>query len=34
LRAGGELALETLIIEGDEQTILIPEGRYTKMRNI
>lgn len=34
LHAGGELILETLIIEGDEQTILIPEDRYAKMRNV
>jgi len=31
---GGELVLETLIIEGNETSCLIPEGRYAKMRNI
>jgi tRNA (mo5U34)-methyltransferase len=34
LRSGGELILETLIIEGDQQTVLIPENRYAKMRNV
>lgn len=34
LRAGGELVLETLIVEGNEQTVLIPEDRYGKMRNV
>jgi len=33
LRPGGELVLETLIIEGDEHAVLMPEGRYAKMRN-
>lgn len=31
---GGELILETLIVEGDEGTIFMPEGRYAKMRNV
>lgn len=34
LRKGGELVLETLVVEGDEQTALVPEGRYAKMRNV
>ena len=34
LRPGGELVLETLIVEGDEQTVLMPQGRYAKMRNV
>lgn len=34
LRPGGELVLETLIIEGDEQQVLVPQGRYGKMRNV
>jgi len=34
LRPGGELVLETLIIEGDEGTVFMPEGRYAKMRNV
>lgn len=31
---GGELVLETLIVEGDEGTVFTPEGRYAKMRNV
>ena len=31
---GGELVLETLVIEGDEQGVLVPSGRYAKMRNV
>jgi len=34
LRKGGELILETLVVEGDENTCLIPQGRYAKMRNV
>jgi len=34
LRPGGELVLETLVVEGDEQTVLMPEGRYAQMRNV
>jgi tRNA (mo5U34)-methyltransferase len=34
LRPGGELVLETLIVEGDDTTILLPENRYAKMRNV
>ncbi|MDQ6953416.1 MAG: tRNA 5-methoxyuridine(34)/uridine 5-oxyacetic acid(34) synthase CmoB [Mariprofundaceae bacterium] len=34
LRQGGELVLETLIVDGDENTCLIPKGRYAKMRNV
>ncbi len=34
LRPGGELVLETLIIEGEEGQVLVPEGRYAKMRNV
>jgi len=34
LRQGGELILETLIVDGDEQTALIPKDRYAKMRNV
>ena len=34
LRPGGELVLETLVIEGDEQQVLMPRGRYAKMRNV
>jgi len=34
LRPGGELVLETLVIEGDKHCCLIPEERYAKMRNV
>ncbi|MEI8574457.1 tRNA 5-methoxyuridine(34)/uridine 5-oxyacetic acid(34) synthase CmoB [Methylomonas sp. LW13] len=34
LRAGGELILETLVVEGDAQHVLVPEGRYAQMRNV
>ncbi|MCK5477801.1 MAG: tRNA 5-methoxyuridine(34)/uridine 5-oxyacetic acid(34) synthase CmoB [Methylococcales bacterium] len=34
LKAGGELVLETLVIEGKNGEILMPEGRYAKMRNV
>ena len=34
LRPGGELILETLIVEGDKETIFMPQGRYAKMRNV
>ena len=34
LRPGGELVLETLIVEGDAQTVLVPQDRYAKMRNV
>lgn len=30
----GELVLETLIVEGDENTVLMPEKRYAQMRNV
>ena len=34
LRPGGELVLDTLILQGDDDRLLIPEGRYAKMRNV
>lgn len=34
LRNGGELVLETLVIEGQAGQVLVPEGRYAKMRNV
>ncbi len=33
LRHGGELVLETLIIDGKPGEVLVPEGRYARMRN-
>ena len=34
LRSGGELVLETLVIDGKDGEALMPEGRYAKMRNV
>ncbi len=34
LKSGGELVLETLVIESDERVALNPDGRYSKMRNV
>lgn len=34
LRRGGQLVLETLVIDGDDDSVLVPEGRYAKMRNV
>lgn len=34
LKPGGQLVLETLVVEGDEQTALMPTDRYAKMRNV
>ncbi|MGV8861321.1 MAG: tRNA 5-methoxyuridine(34)/uridine 5-oxyacetic acid(34) synthase CmoB [Pseudomonas sp.] len=31
---GGELVLETLVVEGDVQQVLVPEDRYAQMRNV
>jgi tRNA (mo5U34)-methyltransferase len=34
LRSGGELVLETLVVDGDINTVLLPKGRYAQMRNV
>lgn len=34
LRPGGELVLETLVIEGKQGQVLVPEDRYAQMRNV
>ncbi|MCB1616080.1 MAG: tRNA 5-methoxyuridine(34)/uridine 5-oxyacetic acid(34) synthase CmoB [Pseudomonadales bacterium] len=34
LKPGGELILETLVIDGTEGECLLPEGRYAKMGNV
>ncbi|MBD8512457.1 tRNA 5-methoxyuridine(34)/uridine 5-oxyacetic acid(34) synthase CmoB [Photobacterium sp. CAU 1568] len=34
LRKGGELVLETLVIEGDENAVLVPGHRYAQMHNV
>ncbi|EYH95419.1 tRNA mo(5)U34 methyltransferase, partial [Salmonella enterica subsp. enterica serovar Heidelberg str. N4541] len=30
----GELVLETLVVDGDENTVLVPGDRYAQMRNV
>jgi tRNA (mo5U34)-methyltransferase len=34
LKPGGELILETLVIEGDKKSVLMPDDRYAQMRNM
>jgi len=34
LRPGGELVLETLVVEGDAERVLVPAERYAMMRNV
>ena len=34
LAKNGTLILETLVVDGDELTCLVPEGRYAQMRNV
>jgi len=34
LRPGGQLVLETLVIEGELGDVLVPEGRYARMGNV
>lgn len=34
LISGGELVLETLVVPGDESTVLTPPDRYAQMRNV
>lgn len=34
LRPGGQLVLETLVIEGGDRQVLIPDDRYARMRNV
>jgi tRNA (mo5U34)-methyltransferase len=31
---GGELVLETMVVEGDANQVLVPEDRYSQMRNV
>ncbi|MCO7226935.1 tRNA 5-methoxyuridine(34)/uridine 5-oxyacetic acid(34) synthase CmoB [Pleionea sp. CnH1-48] len=33
-REGGQVVLETLVVDGDEDTVFIPDGRYAQMRNV
>lgn len=34
LKCGGELILETMTVEGNETTVLVPENRYAGMKNV
>ena len=34
LKPGGQLVLETLVIDGDEGQVLVPPGRYARMPNV
>ena len=34
IATGGQLVLETLVIEGDETACLVPQGRYARMGNV
>jgi len=34
LRPGGELVLETLVVDGDANCVLVPGERYAQMRNV
>lgn len=34
VRPGGTLVLETLVVEGDGRTVLVPKNRYAAMRNV
>lgn len=34
LKPGGELVLETLIIEDEDKSVLVPKDRYARMRNV
>jgi len=34
LRPGGQLVLETLVIDGDDHAIIEPQGRYARMGNV
>ena len=34
LTKGGELILETLVVDGDENTVLVPKNRYAMMNNV
>ena len=34
LRKGGEVVLETLVVEGDRTTVFVPPGRYAVMNNV
>ena len=33
VKPGGQLVLETLVVDGDETTCLVPPDRYARMNN-
>ncbi len=33
-RQGGNVVVETLVLEGDDSDVLVPDGRYARMRNV
>jgi tRNA (mo5U34)-methyltransferase len=34
LKPGGQVVLETIVLDTDTEKLLVPEGRYAKMRNV
>ena len=34
LSPGGSLIIESIVVDGDEQTAMVPAGRYARMRNV
>ncbi|MCA1767216.1 MAG: tRNA 5-methoxyuridine(34)/uridine 5-oxyacetic acid(34) synthase CmoB [Idiomarina sp.] len=34
IRPGGQLVLETIVVEGDETTVMMPGERYAQMKNV
>lgn len=34
LKPGGQVVLETIILETDKEELMVPDGRYAKMRNV
>ena len=34
VKPGGQLVLETLVVDGDETTCLVPPDRYARMNNV
>jgi len=34
LKPGGQLVLETLVVDGGKHTVLVPDDRYAQMRNV
>lgn len=34
LKPNGQVVLETLVVDSNKEEVLVPEGRYAKMRNV